>query len=138
MPINRDSLRTELQESEKKLQGVRKRRMQAEEEEKRILEECQAYRVLLGTYSTDEVDAPESDPSDSSDSSSSEGTLSKRAMIRQALSNAGTRGIAPAAIYKALKSKGVTRTYVHSTLFKMKESGQAKESEGKYSAVPVQ
>lgn len=140
MPISPDSLRQELDSAERKLKQARQKREEAEREEKQIETERDAYRVLLGlqekTPTQPSLITTENEEPQEGDQTS--GVVSQRSRIRQALRDAGPRGLAPAEVFKVVRDAGVKRNYVHSTLFRWKETGVVVEKNGKYSLTQVQ
>ena len=135
MAINPDVLKKELAEVTRGLEEALREKQAAERKHGMMEAKRQALVTLLG----DEAEKPSAEAKvAASDSLFDEATPSKRSLIRQELQNAGAGGARPATIYNALKSKGIKRAYVHSTLGRMKESGEASERNGKYAVVQLQ
>jgi hypothetical protein len=134
MGITNDMLRRELEEVNKSLAVAKREKEQADRKVAGLEAKRQAFTTLLA----DDESSSDTSASDSSDSLAESSTPTKRSLIRTQLKNAGASGAKPVTIYKALKSQGVKRAYVHSTLSRMKDSGEVTERNGLYTFVAVQ
>jgi hypothetical protein len=131
MALSHEMLREELEAEERKLAKAVKEREEADRAVQALSERVAALRTLLGKNVTNAQ--KQEDEEATSDSGQSQ-----RGHMRAALTEAGAKGLKPVELFKAVKKHGVKRAYVHSTLYRWKESGIVTEQNGKYSLTSVQ
>lgn len=129
-----EQLRTELEDAERRLRDALKKMADATAHARKIEAQRDAYRILLeataGSANAPPVGATATPPE----------KTNKTEMIRRIIREAGTRGIEPVGIWKAVQKSGtqMRRQYLYLTLNRLVEQGTVNKRSGKYSMEAVQ